>query len=266
MSSPPVADLARVHRGYLSLAKRTVSILLSARRHPRVDWRRPLAALRHRRRCYLLVHVSWIDPDASLHDGVCHRLPAHRAAPAHADAASRPTRYDRAGDCAGGLRRRRACRTLGHSRSRVRLRYLPCSSSFATAPFPDARDGPPGRRRPPLCLLPDRCAHRNRGAGHEIAAAEMNTLAPWHRPTRGLLTGQEQGPFLCPCSWRRQSWSCRSCSGMPPLADLGSSPRQTWSSAVAYVSRRRRDLRKPVLEANLGLRIPAGPSPDVSAA
>ena len=153
-------SLARGHRGHLSLAKRTVSILLSARRRPRVDRRRPLAALRHRRRSHLLVHVSRLDPDASLHDGVCHRLPAHRAAAAHADAASRPTRDDRAGNCAGGLRRRRDCRPLGHRRSRLR-RAIRLAHRVCAAPFPDARDGPPPAGR--LCAPAYRRAQRNRG-------------------------------------------------------------------------------------------------------
>ena len=88
-------------------------------------------------------------------------------------------------------------------------------------------------RRPPAAfvLLPIAALIGIAGAAM-IAAAEMNTLAPWTGHLGLLMV--EQGVFLC-LAVGVGSLVLPLMSGMPPPADLGSSPRQTWK-AVAYAS------------------------------
>ncbi len=88
-------------------------------------------------------------------------------------------------------------------------------------------------RRPPAAfvLLPIAAMTGIVGAGL-IAAAEMNTLAPWTGHLGLLLV--EQGVFLC-LAVGVGSLVLPLMSGMPPPADLGSAPRETWK-AVAYAS------------------------------
>lgn len=88
-------------------------------------------------------------------------------------------------------------------------------------------------RRPPAAfvLLPIAALIGIAGAAL-IAASEMNTLAPWTGHLGLLMV--EQGVFLC-LAVGVGSLVLPLMSGMPPPADLGSSPRETWK-AVAYAS------------------------------
>jgi len=86
-------------------------------------------------------------------------------------------------------------------------------------------------RRPPAAfvLLPIAALH-GMGGAVLIAAAEANNVAPWTGHLGLLMV--EQGVFLC-LAVGVGSLVLPLMSGMPPPADLGSAPRETWK-ALAY--------------------------------
>ena len=87
-----------------------------------------------------------------------------------------------------------------------------------------------GRRPPAAFVLLPIAALNGMGGAVLIAAAEANNVTPWSGHLGVLMV--EQGVFLC-LAVGVGSLVLPLMSGMPPPADLGSAPRETWK-AIAY--------------------------------